>query len=198
MTPLRFYSLLRQYFWWQGGGGILDCHISTRAAFICRTFTGIIILCRCVGMWAEGHSECIVWICTCRTSTCNEQCVCGGRKKTTSSSNTSPKVTAAQNSANRSVDDSRENWDSSGKWPNIRVRQSSDPVRYGMTSQLRCVWASRTWKKFLERPLDKVSRATAWRTTFIWSRRGRSTDWVIDTGQLLQKVVEYYHIASVC
>lgn len=26
------------------------------------------------------------------------------------------------------------------------VRQNSDPVRYGMTSQLRCVWASRTKK----------------------------------------------------
>jgi len=79
-----------------GGGVILACHISPRAAFICRAFTGIIILCRCVGRWA-------VWICTCRTSTSSVSAR-GGEERIPPSSNTSPMPTAAQNSADRRVD----------------------------------------------------------------------------------------------
>jgi len=125
------------------GGDILACLISTRAAFICRAFTGIIILCTKVG-WGAFRMQCLDFLL--QDFDVQRAACLRGRKKTTPPSNTSPKPTAAQNSANRSVNDSRENWDSSGKWPNKRVRHDSDPVHYGMTSQLRCVWASRTKK----------------------------------------------------
>jgi len=41
-----------------GGSDILACHISTRAAFICRAFTGIIILCTKVG-WGAFRTQCL-------------------------------------------------------------------------------------------------------------------------------------------
>ena len=169
-----------------GDGGILACHISTRAAFICRAFTGIIILSRCVGRWAEGHSECSVWICTCRTSTCNEQRVCGGRKK-----NSFFKYESKANSTAKQCKQKRTRL----KWK-TGTAVGSDQI-YGCATVWRHSCAaygrSELEKKFLERPLDKVSKATAWRTNFISSGRGRSTDWVIDTGRLLPKMAEHCH-----